>query len=181
MVRNPDLTIILGSPASGKTTLARRLSADLSLPCLCKDDIKEALFDVLGPGDRDWSRRLSEASFAALTRSRTRSSRPATRASSRGIGANRTPRRCAACSRPRGARAAQICCRADSQEIVRRFTSRTRHAGHLDATAGAERTRRRRRAAGGLPRSARGPRFVYDSDAPAAYERLLTELKSWRL
>jgi len=35
-----DITIILGSPASGKTTLARRLAADFELDCLCKDDIR---------------------------------------------------------------------------------------------------------------------------------------------
>src|SRR5271168_1748958 len=122
MVRNPDLTIILGTPASGKTTLARRLSADFSLPCLCKDDIKEALFDSLGPGDRDWSRRLSEASFAALARlAHTQLAagnscivegnwRESHAAALRSMLAN--------C----GARAAQICCRAEPQEIVRRFT-----------------------------------------------------------
>ena len=63
-----DLMIILGSPASGKTTLARRLAAEFSVPCLCKDDIKEALFDVLGVADRAASKRLSDASFAAELR-----------------------------------------------------------------------------------------------------------------
>ena len=51
MVKMTDLMIILGSPASGKTTLARRLAAELAVPCLCKDDVKEALFDVLGVAD----------------------------------------------------------------------------------------------------------------------------------
>src|SRR5277367_904766 len=64
----PDLFMILGSPASGKTTLARRLAVDLALPTLSKDDVKEALFDLPGRGDREWSRLLSEASFAALVR-----------------------------------------------------------------------------------------------------------------
>ena len=36
------------------------------MPVFCKDDIKEALFEVLGQGDRAWSRRLSEASFMTL-------------------------------------------------------------------------------------------------------------------
>ncbi len=39
-----DLMIILGCPASGKTTLAHRLAAELTVPILSKDDIKEALF-----------------------------------------------------------------------------------------------------------------------------------------
>jgi predicted kinase len=63
-----DLVIILGRPASGKTTLARRLAGELSVPILSKDDIKEALFEVLGCGDRERSRRLSDASFAAQLR-----------------------------------------------------------------------------------------------------------------
>jgi len=63
-----DLVIILGRPASGKTTLARRLAGDLSVPILSKDDIKEALFEVLGFGDREHSRRLSDACFAAQLR-----------------------------------------------------------------------------------------------------------------
>jgi tRNA A37 N6-isopentenylltransferase MiaA len=33
-VTSPTLVIILGTSASGKTTLACRLAADLSLPCL---------------------------------------------------------------------------------------------------------------------------------------------------
>jgi predicted kinase len=180
MVRNPDVTISLGSPASGKTTLARRLSEDLSLPCLCKDDIKEALFDSLRPGDRDWSRCLSEASFAALTRlAHTQLAagnscivegnwRESHAAALRSV--------LAACE----ARATQICCRAEPEEIVRRFTSRTRHAGHLDAQL----------AQGELAASASqpaafmdlpGPRLIYDSGTPAAYTQLLRELKSWRL
>src|ERR1700759_2711367 len=68
MVKVTDLMIILGSPASGKTTLARRLGRQLGVSCLCKDDVKEALFDVLGVADRSGSRRQSDASFAALLR-----------------------------------------------------------------------------------------------------------------
>ncbi len=57
---------------------------------------------------------------------------------------------------------------------MRRFTSRTRHPGHLDAQL----------AQGELAAAAAqppafmdlpGPRFAYDSDAPAAYAQLLTD------
>jgi predicted kinase len=67
MAEFPLLLIILGTPASGKTTLARALALELEYPCFCKDDIKEALFDTLGTGTRDWSRRLSDASFGCLS------------------------------------------------------------------------------------------------------------------
>jgi predicted kinase len=180
MVRNPNLTIILGSPASGKTTLARRLSAELSLPCLCKDDIKEALFDSLRPGDRDWSRRLSEASFAALTR--LAHTQLAAGNSCIVEGNWRESHAAALCSvlSACNACAVQICCRAEPEEIVRRFTSRARHAGHLDAQL----AQGELAAAAAQPAAFMdlpGPRLVYDSCASAAYAQLLRELKSWRL
>ncbi|HEY6454778.1 MAG TPA: AAA family ATPase [Steroidobacteraceae bacterium] len=58
--------LITGLPATGKTTLARALAADLAAPLLSKDVIKEPLFDTLGAPDRAASRRLSDASFAVL-------------------------------------------------------------------------------------------------------------------
>lgn len=77
-----------------------------------------------------------------------------------------------------GARAAQIWCRAEPREIVRRFTSRTRHPGHLDGLL----------AQGELDAAAQapplfmdlsGPHWVYCSDSPTAYAELLQRLKSW--
>jgi hypothetical protein len=46
--------------------LARRLAADLGLPLMCKDTIKEVLFEVLGISDRAWSKRLGGASMEVL-------------------------------------------------------------------------------------------------------------------
>jgi predicted kinase len=60
------LIIILGPPATGKTTLGRRLAADLRLPFLGRDDFKERLFDRLGWRDREWSRQLGMASWDLL-------------------------------------------------------------------------------------------------------------------
>lgn len=62
----PLLVIIGGAPASGKTTLGRRLAADFRLPYIGKDDIKESLYDSLGAGDLDWSRRLGRATYPLL-------------------------------------------------------------------------------------------------------------------
>ena len=60
------LVIVGGAPASGKSALSRRLSSDLRIPVFSKDDFKETLFDGLGYSDREWSRRLGEASHALL-------------------------------------------------------------------------------------------------------------------
>lgn len=42
------------------------LAQRYALPLICKDTIKEPLFDVIGAADRAASRRLSDASFAAM-------------------------------------------------------------------------------------------------------------------
>ncbi len=56
------LIIINGLPGSGKSTLAKPLAAELGLPLIAKDTIKEFLFDQLGARDRAWSRTLGKAS-----------------------------------------------------------------------------------------------------------------------
>ncbi len=60
------LVIVGGAPASGKSSLSRRLSRDLRIPAFGKDDFKEALFDRLGSHDRDWSKSLGVASYELL-------------------------------------------------------------------------------------------------------------------
>lgn len=62
----PLLIIISGPPASGKTSIGRRIARDLRLPYIGKDDIKERLFDTLGVGDLDWSRKLGAATYELL-------------------------------------------------------------------------------------------------------------------
>lgn len=60
------LVVVAGIPASGKTTLATALAARLDWPLLSKDVIKEALFDSLGTGDLEWSRRLGRAGHVVM-------------------------------------------------------------------------------------------------------------------
>ena len=129
--------IILGPPASGKTGLALRLAAELSRPVLCKDDVKEALFDVLGSTDREGSRRFSEAALAAVLRmARTQ----LCAGSCCLIEGNFTRNHAAALREILGASqasAAQILCSAPLPELERRFAARVRHPGQLDDVGGA--------------------------------------------
>jgi predicted kinase len=51
------LIVVSGAPGTGKSTIAAALGAALRFPVLSLDPIKEALADVLGLGDEDWSNR----------------------------------------------------------------------------------------------------------------------------
>ncbi len=59
--------LVGGWPGSGKTTLSGALAAELGVPHLSKDVVKEALMDAMGtPSDLEASRRLGRAAVHAL-------------------------------------------------------------------------------------------------------------------
>jgi len=62
------LIVVSGAPGTGKSTIARELGAALRLPVLSLDPIKEALADVLGLGDEDWSNRVGDAAAEVVFR-----------------------------------------------------------------------------------------------------------------
>jgi predicted kinase len=55
------MIVVSGAPGTGKSTIAAALAAELRWPVLSLDTIKEALADVLGLGDEDWSDRMGDA------------------------------------------------------------------------------------------------------------------------
>jgi predicted kinase len=179
MVTNLHLVIILGSPASGKTTLAQRLGRDLHIPILGKDDVKEALFDALGCGDREWSRRLSDASFAALMRFA--QSQTAAGLSCIVEGNWRAAHALGLLDLMNSQRvgSVQIECRAAPAELARRFAARTRHPGHLDGVLSGELGLGKPAAAAFLDLP--GVRLVYGSGAADGYPELLRALNSHRM
>ena len=63
-----SLIIVSGPSASGKSTLADRLAADLHLPVIHRDRIKEAMFDTLGYSDRRQSKKFGIAAALVLIR-----------------------------------------------------------------------------------------------------------------
>jgi len=60
--------VVSGAPGTGKSTIATALAAELRWPLLSLDMIKEALADVLGLGDEDWSDRIGDAAAEVVFR-----------------------------------------------------------------------------------------------------------------
>jgi len=63
-----NLIILAGMPATGKSTVAARLSKAFGYPILEKDNIKEGLFDTLGFENYTQKRALDHAANAVLLR-----------------------------------------------------------------------------------------------------------------
>ena len=60
--------MVSGAPGTGKSTIAREVGGALRFCVLSLDPIKEALADVLGLGDEDWSDRVGEAAAEVVFR-----------------------------------------------------------------------------------------------------------------
>jgi predicted kinase len=124
----PLLIVVTGAPGSGKSMVAQALASELALPLLAKDDVKEALFNALGTGDREQSRMLGRATYevlVAVTR----------RLLGSGVScileSNFTHADLLRSLPP--ARIVQIFCTAPVEVILERYSLRSRHPGHLDA------------------------------------------------
>ena len=61
-----NLILIAGLPATGKSTLAKKLAQHFHYPILEKDEIKEVLFDTLGYADLKAKRALDRAATEVL-------------------------------------------------------------------------------------------------------------------
>jgi predicted kinase len=59
---HPNIIIMTGRPASGKSALAKWLSIELKLPLVSKDSIREQLFDRWSWKDRKWAQEFGKAS-----------------------------------------------------------------------------------------------------------------------
>lgn len=132
------MLIVSGAPATGKTTLGRRIASDFVLPFLSRDDIKEALYDTIGAGEREWSRQLGLASIRLLFLfvERSLEADQGLVVESNFYDRYDTPRFEAVLARY-AARAVQIHCTAAAPVVIARYRERAaraeRHPGHLGA------------------------------------------------
>lgn len=125
----PLLVVVSVMPASGKTTVARALSRRLLLPLIAKDDIKEQLYDALGPGDIAWSERLGAATYAlifAVARSILATGTGAIVEANFFRGQESDFELLPEC------RVVQVHCEAPLVVLVDRYRGRVRHPGHHD-------------------------------------------------
>ena len=131
------LIIVTGPSATGKTSLAERLSSDLAIPLIAKDAIKEQLFNSLGWNDRAWSRKIGGASYDLIWLLAERILAVKVPAiiegNFRGTVAETHLRTIAAAT---DCRFFQINCWADADILIERYRERAkvgdRHPGHLD-------------------------------------------------
>jgi predicted kinase len=130
----PLVVVVTGPPASGKSSIARHLAERLPAPLLAKDPVKEALFDALGTGDADWSRKLGIATYAVLylmLEQEVAAGRSCVLEAN--FDHNEASTQLAAIQLRWPFRALQIVCTASRDVLIDRFTSREdRHPGHID-------------------------------------------------
>lgn len=62
----PNLIIILGVSASGKTSISKSIANKTGLPLVSRDCIKEIIFDEAGWKDRKWSMTVGRAGFSIV-------------------------------------------------------------------------------------------------------------------
>jgi glucokinase len=158
---NTPVILVSGLPASGKTTLARRLSQVLGLPLLCLDTIKEAIVDEIEVEDRFAVRSASREVLARLIVD-------CPRGCLVDIWVNPTRDVAEVTQRLRaigGVHVLELVCRVPTETAIKRYTGRTRHRAHL--AAGDDDALARIRAAGpAIGPLGLGPAYDVDTSGP---------------
>lgn len=65
------LILLQGRPATGKTTIGKKIAAFLGMPFFSRDDFKETIYDALGEENNntiEWSKYIGALSFELLYR-----------------------------------------------------------------------------------------------------------------
>lgn len=130
------LVIVSGPAATGKTTLAKRLGEMKSLPTICKDDIKESLFNTLGYETPQKVEQLEVATYDLLFyMARTILKSNGSLIIESDVTPDLNEDRVNKLREEFGFRILQIACRTEGKTLVKRFKDRmsTQHPGHYEA------------------------------------------------
>lgn len=133
----PLVILVSGAPATGKTTLSRRLARDLNLVLVARDAFKETLFDTLGWSTVEWSQKLGNASFELMYLTM---EKLLTAGVSQIVDCNFDPQyateRLIDFKRRYAFKPLQIICRTRNDVLLQRYAARIesgeRHPGHVD-------------------------------------------------
>ncbi len=138
MTGKPLLIIVNGLPGTGKTTLARRLAADVGLPAFSRDGLYETLYDALDCGAAGLPSEMGAAAYALLydvARAVLAAGQPVI---VEGFFGRPDLRRAEFqhLRQDHDFEPLEILCKADGQVLLQRFLARMaseeRHRGHLD-------------------------------------------------
>ncbi len=124
---NMTLIVVSGAPGTGKSTVAAALAGHFGRPLFALDMIKEALADVLGAGDEDWSGRVGDAAAEIVFRMSAQFPEAVAEGWWRGTRRERAVREFAG--------AVEVFCRCDPEVAAARMRSRHgtgRHPIHRD-------------------------------------------------
>jgi predicted kinase len=121
--------VVSGPPGSGKSTLAPALAAELDLPLLAKDTIKDALMSIMQVPDVEASRQLGRAAMAVMLALAAESQCGAI------LEGNFHRTMALADLRSLPGTVVEVFCRCDPSLAAQRYRARTgsRHVGHFDS------------------------------------------------
>lgn len=166
------VVLVLGLPASGKTTLARSIGEHLGLPVLSLDSVKEALVESLDPAataDRFAVRRAARSVLVRLAGEQPRGCVV-------DIWVNPTRDESDFAGAVRSLPVVEVVCRVPVEVSLSRYAARDRHPAHLPADADSD--RRIREAAPGIGPLGLGPHVEVDTASPVEGEAL-ARLLDW--
>jgi len=132
----PLLLVLSGPPASGKTSVAEELAAELRIPFISKDTFKERLYEVFGHADRveDQVERAGLALLYSVAGAQLAAGVPVMAESNFDRESDLEPLR--RLREQHGARLVQVHCTRSKQKLLERFVGRIhegdRHPGHGD-------------------------------------------------
>lgn len=124
--------ILTGLPASGKTTIAREIAKRLGFEFFDKDDFLEDLYEREGVSSWDHRKTLSRLSDVAFQEAAAKSDCAVLVSHWRPIRGNAESGTPSDWLLEEYETLVEVCCLCPPEEALRRFLSRTRHAGHLD-------------------------------------------------